>query len=116
MSQSPCYVINLEVMTVLNADLKLTNSICERVILLSRRVSTECSAVETGILCAPISGVRKLVWVQSGWEAVVQVCQDQSLEALHNDGCEYYRAVVIHARRVEVFLSWNYGVGFEACW
>lgn len=40
------------------------------------------------ILCAPVATVGKLVWIQCRWERVFQMCQDQSLEALFNNGCE----------------------------
>jgi len=44
------------------------------------------------------------------------VYQDQSLEALHDDGCECYRAVVVEARRVGMFWQWYNGCGFKGCW
>lgn len=41
------------------------------------------------------------------------MCQDQSLKAGHNDGCEYDRAAVI---QTGVFWHWDNGGGFKACW
>lgn len=46
------------------------------------------------ILCNPISAIGKLVWAQCGWKAVLQVCNDQSLKALHDVGSECYRTLV----------------------
>ncbi len=52
------------------------------------------------------------MWVQCGWEAVLEVCQeDQSLKALHDNGCECYGTVVIQARRGGVFRHWQNGCG-----
>ncbi len=68
------------------------------------------------VLSAPIASVGKLVWVQCGWEAVLEMCQDQSLKALHNNGCECYGMVVIQARRGGVFRHWHNGCGLKACW
>ncbi len=81
------------------------------------------------ILSAPIASVGKLVWVQCGWETFIEVCQDQSLKALHNNGCECYGMVVIQACWEECFgtgtmdvdlkhvgtVAW-WGTGWKCLW
>lgn len=39
------------------------------------------------VRCAPLAAEYKLLGVQCGWEAVLQVCRDQSHKALHNNRC-----------------------------
>lgn len=68
----------LSVNILLNAELKLTNSICAYVLLVQvcwYRVQCHGDC----ILFTPVGTVGKLMWVLCGWKGVSQVCQDQPL-------------------------------------
>ncbi len=48
-----------------------------------------------GVLCGSVGSEYKLVRVQAGWDVVFDVLENQFLKALHQNGGECHRAVVI---------------------
>lgn len=59
---------------------------------------------EYSILNASIASVSKLVWVQCWLQTRLELGQDRLLKALHHNGCECYRAVVVQAHWRGVFV------------
>ncbi len=48
-----------------------------------------------GILCGSAGFECKLVWVPAGWDVVFDVLENQFFKALHQNGGECHRVVVV---------------------
>ena len=59
-----------------------------------------------GVCCGPVAAVGKLYWIEAIWETAIDLCHDWPFEALHNDGCQSHRTIVIKARCL-VFLRYR---------
>ncbi len=67
-----------------------------------------------GILCGSAGSECKLVRVQTGRDVVLNVLENQFLKALHQDGGECHRAVVILIRHCRLFRHRDDGGCLEA--
>ncbi|KAK1792522.1 hypothetical protein P4O66_012459 [Electrophorus voltai] len=69
-----------------------------------------------GIICRAVGVVREVQGVQRRGKLGLDVSHDDSLEALHDDGCECDGTVVIETRHRGLLRHGDDGGGLEACW
>lgn len=60
--------------------------------------------------------LQALMFVYSWWQVGNSVTLHQLLEALHNNGCEWYWVIVIQTVYHGVFRQWDYDRGLQARW
>ncbi|KAK1787962.1 hypothetical protein P4O66_016440 [Electrophorus voltai] len=69
-----------------------------------------------GIICRAVGAVHKLQSVQRRRKLGLDVSHDESLKALHDDGCVCDGTVVVETRHRGLLRYGDDGGGLEACW
>lgn len=59
-------------------------------------------SVGSGICHLPVVTVSELQWIKAIWKAGINLCHDQPLEALHDDGCRNHWAHYSQECRLDV--------------